>query len=81
MPLLAHSPIVVTHALRWLPLVPFAGAVINAFAGPALQARLGRRAVHAVAVSSMIVAAVFIGTTWWSSATTIRIWPSGSACA
>ena len=54
---------VLTHVtpaawLRALPLVPLAGAAVNGLAGAPLQARLGRRAVHAIAIAAMVFASL-----------------------
>jgi len=54
----ALAPIVATPAawLRWVPLLPLLGAMWNAALGKRLQARLGKRAVHVVAVGVMTAA-------------------------
>ena len=49
------DPIAVTM-LRWIPLLPLAGAVVNGLFGKAIQRRAGKGAVAAIAVAPVVAA-------------------------
>src|SRR5512140_2324024 len=44
--------------LFWIPLFPALGALINLIFGSLLQKKLGKKAVHAIAVGSMVAASL-----------------------
>ena len=56
-----HSAAVHTsEMLRWIPLLPLFGAVINFLAGASLQKRFGRGAVAAIACLMPILSFVLV---------------------
>ncbi|MCC6764604.1 MAG: NADH-quinone oxidoreductase subunit L [Deltaproteobacteria bacterium] len=49
------DPIAAT-SLRWIPLLPLLGAIVNGLAGKAIQRRMGKGAVAAIAVAPVVAA-------------------------
>jgi NADH-quinone oxidoreductase subunit L len=71
----AEASEAVAHAIQvswlWLiPAFPLLGAAINAFVGKGLQDRLGKRAVHAIAIGAMLLSCVVAEIVFWG-----RIFP------